>query len=126
MQLITQNLFKRRDKRFKNCKIYVNECSSSMCSNGINWEIHSKITCSTVNVLYYVKCNMCKLKTSIGKSIGDANIGFKKRMNNPISQSRTGFSSSWFPRHVYQCGIKNGNLIKPLSKMENHLNPYLK
>ena len=67
---------------------------------------------------------MCKLKTSIGKSIGDANIGFKKRMNNHIS--RIGFSSCWFPRHVYQCGIKNGNLIKPLSKMENFLNPYLK
>ena len=28
----------------------------------IKWEIRSKITFSTVNVLYYLKCNMCKLE----------------------------------------------------------------
>ena len=106
-------LHKCTDKRCKICKLYINECSSFTCSNGIKWEIRSKITCSTTNVLYYLKCNMCRLETYIGKTIGDVNIGFKARMNNHISESRTGISSCKFPRHVYHCGIKNGKLNEP-------------
>lgn len=45
-------LFKCADKLCKIYKIYVNEYSSFTCSNGINWEICSKITCSTVIVSY--------------------------------------------------------------------------
>ena len=55
---------------------------------------------------------MCKLETYIEKSIGDANIEQKTRMKNHISECRTGISSYNFPGHVYQCGIKNGNLIE--------------
>ena len=56
---------------------------------------------------------MCKLETYFIKSIGDANIGSKTRMNNDISESRTCISTCKFPRHIYQCGNKNGNLIEP-------------
>ena len=63
--------------RCKISKIYVDECFSFTCPNGKNWEIRSKITCSTVDALYYLECDMCKLETYIGKLIG----GFKIRMN---------------------------------------------
>lgn len=51
---------------------------------------------------------MCKLETYIGKSIDNANIGYKTRMNDHILESQTGNSSCKFLRHIYQCGIKNG------------------
>ena len=38
-------------------------------------------------------------------------------MSNHISESMAGISSCKFPRHVYQCGIKNGNLIEPYFKI---------
>lgn len=53
---------------------------------------------------------MCKLETNIGKSICDANKGFKTRFNEHISESRTDVSSCKFPRHDFQYGIKYGNL----------------
>ena len=68
---------------------------------------NSKVTCSTVNALYYLKCNLCKIETHI------ENMGFKTRMSNHISESRTGTSSCTFSRHIYQCDIKNGNFIEP-------------
>ena len=40
-----------------------------MYSYGTNLEIRSKIACLTVNVLYYLECNLCKLEVYIGKSV---------------------------------------------------------
>ena len=51
---------------------------------------------------------MCKLKTCIGKVIGNANIRFKT-MNNHISESMTGVSSCKFSRHIKR--KFNGNLL---------------
>ena len=74
MQIMTQNningLFKFTEKLCKICKIYINECSSF---HVIRWYqlTNSKVTCSTVNALYYLKCNMCKIETHF------ENIGFK-------------------------------------------------
>ena len=68
--------FKCIDKQCKICKKIFNECSFFTCSNGIDWEIFSRITCSTVYVLHYLKRNMCKLETYIGKLIGNAKLGF--------------------------------------------------
>ena len=84
----------------------------------INWKNPSKITCSTVSIFYYLKCNMCKLETYIIKAIVDANIGSKTRMSNDIPESRTCISSCKFPKHVYQCGSKNGNLIEPFFQID--------
>jgi len=83
-------------------------------SNGLTWEIRSYITCRSCNVVYYLKYNMCDQKeTYIGKTIGDNTSGFKSRMNQHISECRTGISSCHFPRHVFECGMKNNNLKEP-------------
>ena len=34
-------------------------------------------------------------------------IGFKSRMNQHVSDSRTRVSTCKFPTHVYKCGLKN-------------------
>ena len=65
-------------------------------------------------MIYYLTCNMCKKKeTNIGKIDGDNIVGFKSRMNQHISDSRTEVSICKFPVHVYSCGLKNKCLNKP-------------
>ena len=57
---------------------------------------------------------MCsKQETYIGKTVGDITVGFKSRMNQHISECGDGISTAKFPRHVFQCGVKNGNLKEP-------------
>ena len=51
---------------------------------------------------------MCKKKeTYIGNTVGDNIVGFKSRMNQHISDSRTEDSRFKFPIHVYKYGLKN-------------------
>ena len=57
---------------------------------------------------------MCKKKeTYIRKTDGDNIVGFKYRMNQHISDSRTGDSTWKFPIHIYKCGLKNKSLNEP-------------
>ena len=57
---------------------------------------------------------MCNEKqTYIEKTIGDNTKGFKVRINQHISDCKTGDSTCKFPRHVYDCGIKNNCLEEP-------------
>ena len=57
---------------------------------------------------------MCNEKeTYIGKTKGDNTKGFKVRINQHISDCKTGDSTCKFPRHVYDCGIKNNCLKEP-------------
>ena len=54
---------------------------------------------------------MCNEKeTHIGKTVGDNTKGFKVRINQHISDCKTGVSRCKFLRHVYDCGIKNSCL----------------
>ena len=107
-------LFKCKNKRCKICALYINECTSFICSNNVTWEIRSNVTCRDVNVVYYLKCNMCNHRTTyIGKTVGDLAVGFKSRMNQHISECRDGISTCKFPRHVHNCGIKNNRLKEP-------------
>ena len=83
-------------------------------SNGQVREIRREIDCHSVNVIYYLKCKMCNEKeTYIGKTKGDNTKGFKVRINQHISDCKTGDSTCKFPRHVYDCGIKNNCLEEP-------------
>ena len=69
--------------------------------------------CSVI-VIYYLKCKMCnKKETYIGKTKEDNTKGFKVRINQYISDCKTGDSTCKFPRHVYDCGIKNNCLEEP-------------
>ena len=76
--------------------------------NGQVWEIRREIDCHSVNVIYYLKCKMCN-----EKEIGDNRKGFKVRINQHISDRKTGVLTCKFPRHVYDCGINNNCLEEP-------------
>ena len=54
-----------------------------------------------------------KAATSIGKAVGDSEMGFKLRMNQHTSECSDGISNCKFPRHGFHCGTKNSNLVEP-------------
>ena len=57
---------------------------------------------------------MCDHKeTCIGKTVGDNVVGFRGRMNQHISDCRTGTSTCKFLIHVYHCAMKNKCLKEP-------------
>ena len=85
--------YKCSDKRCKICQNYLNEIKEFTISNCQIWEIRREIDCDSVNVIYYLKCKMCNEKeTYIGKTIGDNTKGFKVRINQHISDCKTGVS----------------------------------
>ena len=107
-------LFKCMDKRSKICSLYIVEGHSFIMSNNMRWELRSHVTCRSINIIYYLKCNMCKKKeTYIGKTVGDNIVGFKSRKNQHISDSRTGVSICIFLMHHYKYGLKNKCLNEP-------------
>ena len=84
-----------------------------MCNN-MRWELRSYVACRDINVIYYLKCNMCdNKKTYIGKMVGDNVVGFKNRFNQHSSDSKTSNSTRKFPIHVYPCAIKSKCLNVP-------------
>ena len=103
-----KGLFKCTNKRCKICSLYVNEGNSFVMPNDMKWELCSHVICWDINVIYYLKCNMCDHKeTYIGKTVRDNVVGFKSRISQHISDCRTGVSTCKFPIHVYHCDIKN-------------------
>ena len=71
-------------------------------SNGQISGIHREIDCHSVNVIYYLKHKMCNGKeTCIGKTIEVYMKGDKVRINQHISDCKTGISACKFPRHVH-------------------------
>ena len=72
-------------------------------SNNMRWELRSHVTCKDINVIYYLKCNMCDhQETYIGKAVGNNVAGFKSTINQHISDCRTGTSTCKFAIHLYQ------------------------
>ena len=88
---------------------YIKECSSFTTANDKIWEIRSHINCNSRNVIYYLKCNMCKQVSKTGKT----DTSLRTRMNNHISSCRTGRTTDVFDLHVHECGIKNKYLNPP-------------
>ena len=75
--------------------------------------LHSHVTCRDINVIYYLKCNMCDHKeTYIGKTVSNNAVGFKSRINQHISDCRTGISTCTFSIHVYHCALKSKCFLK--------------
>ena len=106
--------YKCSDERCKICQNHLNGTNKFTMSNRQVWEIRRETDCQSVNVIYYLKCKMCNEKeTCIGKTKGDNTKGFKVRINQHISDCKTGDSTCKFPRHVYDCGIKNNCLEEP-------------
>ena len=54
-----------------------------------------------------------KAATSIGKAVGDSEVGVKLRMNQHTSECSDGISNCKFPRHGFHCGTKNSSLVEP-------------
>ena len=97
-------LFKCIHKRYEICSLYIVEGHSFIMPNNMKWELRSHITCRSITIIYCLKCNMCKKKeTYIGKIVGDNIVGFTSRMNQHISDSRTGDSTCKSPIHVRKC-----------------------
>ena len=98
--------------RCKLRKLYLQPVDHFTTANGTEWQIRSHVTCKSTNVVYFLTCNMCNgAMNYIGQT-----TNFQKRLNNHISESRTGLSCCNFPKHVYECGKKNNKLKEPFSK----------
>ena len=54
-------LFKCIDKRCKICSLYILEGHSLIMSNNMRWELQSHVSCRSINVIYYLKYNMCNV-----------------------------------------------------------------
>ena len=103
-----KGLSKCTDKPCKICSLYVNEDNSFDMSNNMIWELRSHVTCRYINVIYYLRYNMCDNKeTYIGKTVGDNVASFKRRINQHISDCRTGISTCKFTLYVYHCAMKS-------------------
>ena len=64
--------------------------------------------------MYYLKCSICDHKEKyIGKTVDDNVVLFKSRINQHISDCRTGNTTCKFPIYVYPCAIKNKFLKEP-------------
>ena len=95
------------DPRCGICKLgYIQDCNSFMTSNGETWEIRSHINCDSKNVLYYLECLMRGKITKTGKT----DTKFRMRLNNHISDCRTGNTSDIFDLHVHECGTSKNCL----------------
>ena len=102
-----------KDNRCKLCKLYLQAVNSFKTAKNVTWNIKCNISCKSKNVVYFLSCNSCHGKvTYIGQT-----TNFRLRMNNHISESRSGVSSCTFPRHVFQCGNKHNNLKEPFFKV---------
>ena len=90
-------LVKCSNKRCKLCKLYIQEEDRFILSNNKEWLIKSKITCNSINVIYFLNCINCDT-TYIGKT-----NNFRLRMNNHISSCNHGNSTDKFDNHVFNC-----------------------
>ena len=97
-------------------KGYIQECTSFLTSNNFRWYIKSHINCYSKDVLYFLVCNMCKSdkpESNTGKTWTD----FRTRLNNHISDCRTGRTTDLFDIHVHECGKRNNCLKAPYFKV---------
>ena len=106
-------IFKCDDKRCKLCKLYIQECQTFTTSNNIEWEVKSRITCGSKNIIYFLKCISCEFKVTYTGKTND----LRSPMNNHISACRLGNSSDKFDNHVYDCYIRNNNANEPYFQM---------
>ena len=102
-----------RRSNCKVCRLYLQECTSFMTSNGKVWEVRCEITCGSKNTLYFQVCSFCNHETNCGKT-----DNFRIRTNNHITGARHGKGDALFDNHVYRCS-RDLNLphIEPFFKL---------
>lgn len=113
LRILSSSRFSSDDSR-EGREVGVYRCSSNRCqicrlgylqegrefevSNGTVWKVRCRITCSSLNVIYFLKCNYCKLTTKLGKT-----DNLRRRTNNHRSACRLGTSTDIFDNHVFAC-----------------------
>ena len=103
-----------QDCRCKLCsERYMQNCTSFETAKGSIWNIKCHINCNSVNVLYYLVCNMCNKTTYTGIT----KTRLRLRMNNHISSCKSGKGTNIFDKHVHECGLKNKCLESPYFKI---------
>ena len=70
---------------------------------------------NSINIAYFLSCNSCEGTTNNTSYILQT-TNLRNRMNNHISECRTGKSSCYFPKHVFECGRQIIHLKNPFSK----------
>ena len=96
-------VFKCTNKRCKICSLYLQEGTSFLMANGSTWNVKCFANCNSLNVLYYLVCNVCNRESYIGKSDNT-----RERTNNHITGCRHGNGSDDFDNHVYNCAKSKG------------------
>ena len=102
-------LFKSIDKRWKICSLYIVEWHSFIMFNNMRREVRSHVTCWSINIIYYLKCNMCKKRKPILEKLLviislDSNLEWT---NTSLIPRVWEDSTCKFPIYVYNCGLKN-------------------
>ena len=110
---LPKEIFKCNAKGCKICRLYLIECSEFELANKKLWKIKTNITCRSRSI-HYLKYKFCIYETDIGKTAGDHIHGFKTRMNNPITENRSGVSTCKFPIHVFNCIKRNNRQLEEL------------
>ena len=86
---------------------YLQECSQFVVSNGSTWVVKCHITCNSLNVIYFLKCNYCHTETKLGKT-----DNLRDRTNNHRSGCRNGAGPDIFDNHVHSCRLAKGLPLK--------------
>ena len=96
-----KGVFRCKSKKWEICTLgYLQECKEFVLSNGSTWVVKCHITCSSLNVIYFLKCNYCQAETKLGKT-----DNLRDRTNNHRSGCRKGTGSDLFDKHVYSCRL---------------------
>ena len=82
----------------KICALYLEECQTVIGSNGVTWQLQTRITCKSRNVIYFQTCLGCGSFTNVGKT-----NCLRDRTNNHISESKSGVTTDKFDKHVFEC-----------------------
>ena len=102
-----EKITKCNDVRCKICPMYLQSQPSFTLSSGKVWHVKSNITCSSKNVIYYLKCNRCDGKdTYIGKT-----NNLRLRTNQHISTCRTGNGSNIFDQYSLDSETAAGGVL---------------
>ena len=103
-------LYKCKRTNCEMCRSFIQECTSFVTANGVEWSIQGHITCKSKNVLYYLRCLACNRSTTY---TGKTKTQLNQRMNNHRHDCRTGVTSDLFDLHVHDCIKKNNYTSEP-------------
>ena len=92
-------LFNCKSKKCILFRNYIQECKSFITSNNVQYIIRSHITCNSLNIIYYLRCLCCNRKVTYSGRTSE----LRGRMNNHISECRTGNTTDIFDKHVLKC-----------------------